>query len=781
MSTNTTVATRTAMAALTASAGDSAILTEAGREGVFAFSSANHSSGGIAVQDRSGTTVAAEPHDAFLVTKTGGTNNVYDAAAIGAQSFSGDYEIWMQRVSIPGSWLIGTSASAFSTNGYADIDFAISGGGTEVYFYGDGSSLSHLTMTSPADWLVLVRTGSTVKAYESATRTLTGARLLYTFSTSASGTHYLKGTLYESGAKVRVIALDKSAAGDGAVAADTAQALYVAGGGSATGANGAWVRQHEGLFAASWFGAGAAATALANTQAFAAAADLMCWLNGGTLLLEAGAVYTVGHQTLGGKPGSFSYAPDRILYLTAFSGEMAIDGRGATLKLADGLKYGSFDPSTGSAYYPTGTFTDTSYQASPAEGVIFAENFTGSLTVENLTIDGNIANASIGGHFGDTGWQIMHAGLQLLNPGRVTIRNVDVRAIGTDGCTYQATVPDKGSPAVPLLVENSRFEYNGRQGFSLAGGRGATFVNCGFNHTGRSASNPLTAGPVDSNPHSGFDMEPDAGNYARDIAFLNCEFLNNTGSGYTADSGRTQDISFHRCRFSGDNSFAIWIGKPGHVFRECIVAGVYHDASVTDLSATYEEGRATQYIDCIFKDDPAWTFNGSSIYGVYPSTAYSDCCFERCNFDYSAGSLYLPESSPETLYRNCTLTQAAAGRSQTNATFEGLTVLTYASGSPDSPIYFGRVLLNDVEQFVASETYNWPSIAAGSSTTHSVTVPGARTGDGRMYLARMAGGDGGLLFSARASADDTVTVTASNPTGAAIDLASDTLKVAGLR
>ena len=81
---------------------------------------------------------------------------------------------------------------------------------------------------------------------------------------------------------------------------------------------------------------------------------------------------------------------------------------------------------------------------------------------------------------------------------------------------------------------------------------------------------------------------------------------------------------------------------------------------------------------------------------------------------------------------------------------------------------------------MGSATFNWPSIAAGGSSSTTVTVPGARAGDNRVYLARMVAGTSGLVLSARPTADDTVTVSAVNPTSAAIDLASDTLKVVGL-
>lgn len=76
-----------------------------------------------------------------------------------------------------------------------------------------------------------------------------------------------------------------------------------------------------------------------------------------------------------------------------------------------------------------------------------------------------------------------------------------------------------------------------------------------------------------------------------------------------------------------------------------------------------------------------------------------------------------------------------------------------------------------------SKTHDWPSIAAGASTTTTVTVTGASVGDGKTYSADMSVGWSGLIASAAATSANTVTVTAYNPTGAAIDLASGTLTV----
>lgn len=76
-----------------------------------------------------------------------------------------------------------------------------------------------------------------------------------------------------------------------------------------------------------------------------------------------------------------------------------------------------------------------------------------------------------------------------------------------------------------------------------------------------------------------------------------------------------------------------------------------------------------------------------------------------------------------------------------------------------------------------SKTYDWPSIAAGSTASTTVTVTGATVGDGKYYAADMDLGWSGLISTATVTAPNTVTVTALNPTAAAISLASDTLSV----
>jgi len=85
------------------------------------------------------------------------------------------------------------------------------------------------------------------------------------------------------------------------------------------------------------------------------------------------------------------------------------------------------------------------------------------------------------------------------------------------------------------------------------------------------------------------------------------------------------------------------------------------------------------------------------------------------------------------------------------------------------PVDFGARYLQ------ALKTFDWPSIASGSSSTTTVTVVNAAFGD--FVEASMSVSIAGLTMTAYVSAPDTVTVVAANNTGGAIDLASAVLRV----
>jgi hypothetical protein len=84
-------------------------------------------------------------------------------------------------------------------------------------------------------------------------------------------------------------------------------------------------------------------------------------------------------------------------------------------------------------------------------------------------------------------------------------------------------------------------------------------------------------------------------------------------------------------------------------------------------------------------------------------------------------------------------------------------------------------LRHGVRELTAEASWDPPSIAAAASAQTSVTLSGARPGD--FVQAAFSLSTSGVVFLAQIGAQDTVTVTAWNRTGAAVDLGAGTVRV----
>lgn len=78
------------------------------------------------------------------------------------------------------------------------------------------------------------------------------------------------------------------------------------------------------------------------------------------------------------------------------------------------------------------------------------------------------------------------------------------------------------------------------------------------------------------------------------------------------------------------------------------------------------------------------------------------------------------------------------------------------------------------------KTFDFPSIAAGANSETTITVTGASVGDDVLVVWNVAP-PAGLIFSARVTATDTVTLRAQNPTAGAVDAASQAYRVLVLK
>ena len=90
-----------------------------------------------------------------------------------------------------------------------------------------------------------------------------------------------------------------------------------------------------------------------DTTAFQQAAEAMNAAGGGKLVIPEG-IYIVGRQSLAEARGlGYAYQPENILKISDCARPVIIEGYGAVLKAAPGLKLGSFDPVTGDIYDPS--------------------------------------------------------------------------------------------------------------------------------------------------------------------------------------------------------------------------------------------------------------------------------------------------------------------------------------------------------------------------------------------------------------------------------------------
>jgi hypothetical protein len=391
-----------------------------------------------------------------------------------------------------------------------------------------------------------------------------------------------------------------------------------------------------------------------DTAAFARMTEAVNAVGSGTIILQP-TTYVIGSQSSGPQLG-YAYEPAPIMEFDGCQGALTILGNGARLRCDDGLRFGTFNRTTGLATQNALPNYDVSQLASPYTAMITAQNCTGKIHIENLELDGNVAALIVGGPFGDTGWQIPATGLRLINnSGGETVKGVHSHHHALDGLLIDAA-PDRSSSTV---IQNFVSEFNARQGCSIVSGANFTFVDCAFNHTGK--------GGLHSAPGAGVDIEAET-HPIRNLAFSNCQFSNNSGVGMIADSGDTESARFTDCRFIATSSWGAWPAKPKFRFEDCQFVG-----SICQTCADLDPERAAQFLRCSFTDDPAL----SPTREVYqPKLAIADLGsgdlnvrFDGCNFDLKNASV-LPWTLQST-FNNCTMAQTSTQQSYPRGVFTG--------------------------------------------------------------------------------------------------------------
>ena len=360
-----------------------------------------------------------------------------------------------------------------------------------------------------------------------------------------------------------------------------------------------------------------------DTEAFQKAAAYINAQSGGKLVIPAGT-YIVGKQNFAGQTGlGYAYQGENVLVIRDCTEPVVVEAQGAKLKIADGLRFGSFDPVTGNIYNPPSMpFTDSNFRGQIGITIGFLNNKNISL-IGSLEIDGNIDNAIVGGTWGDAGRQLIAYGVWVFNNDQCYIENVwshhhclDGFASGYSGLTSEASVN------YPLTLMNCVAENNARQGWSMVGGRGVTAINCKFNNTGKDI-------PFSSSPGAGVDIEAE-GTWIRDVVLIDCEMSNNSGAGLVADSGNSASVTCIRCKFIGTTNASLWSLKPRMSFYDCLIVGTNFNA----FGDANNPDNANKFFNCRFTDEIIYSPTGA----VYTN-----------NFVINI------DNRPNVLFDNCTI------------------------------------------------------------------------------------------------------------------------------
>lgn len=387
-----------------------------------------------------------------------------------------------------------------------------------------------------------------------------------------------------------------------------------------------------------------------DTDAFAAAAAAINSAGGGTLVIPSG-VYIVGKQTFAGATGlGYSYLAANIIKIQNCTKPVIIEGNGAVLKAAAGLKFGSFDPVTGAVYNPSSLpFVNYDYRANAYWGMIELINNSGGVEVRNLELNGNISAAILGGFWGDTGRQCAANGIYAYGNSNFLVENIFTHHHCLDGVIigYNGLTPT--SPEYPHTIINVRSTYNARQGLSWVGGTNLTAISCQFSETGRAV--------FTSAPSSGLDIEAES-SVCRNGTFINCQMVNNVGPGMLAESGDGANCTFIRCTMIGRTNYSAWPNKPGLVFTDCSFLGAIVNAyGVAD--ATFRQN-AAKFNNCIFSNDSNYW---GTLFVASVSTGLANLGGSSANVIFDNCLFYAKESAigdlRNTIIKNSILTVAS--------------------------------------------------------------------------------------------------------------------------
>ena len=417
--------------------------------------------------------------------------------------------------------------------------------------------------------------------------------------------------------------------------------------------------------------------------------------NGRAVLHIPKGTYRVGQPGPTGQPDLLALHGCRNLSI------VGDDSASTEIRYADSLLYGTFDPATHQPYEPpVAFFTDWKWAVHGGTAIILQG--CDNVEVRDLRLNGNSPHLVVGGHWGDTGIQLPFDGIFVSDSRRIRLRQLAVCHFGRDGVQVLNHLAKRvDDPAQEgILLENSRFDYNGRQGLSITGANGLQATNCSFSHTGRVVI-PALSRPLYSNPGAGIDIEPEGG-YVANVRLERCRLVDNAGQALVSDRygngpPTTKNIVLCDCLLWGTTNWSAWVRQTDFLFENCRIYGAF----VTGCAvADY----ATRFVGCTFEDRP---YHGQPAYGqhlVYSNQEARAMRFTNCRFVGTRNYLLLarpaaPDSASRFRLASCTFEfdnaepPLGAADQLTSVAFSGNTIFAngpHRSGSQAREIVLGN-------------------------------------------------------------------------------------------
>jgi hypothetical protein len=334
-------------------------------------------------------------------------------------------------------------------------------------------------------------------------------------------------------------------------------------------------------------------------------------------------VLPFGKYKLGIPNGHNQNDPISFLFFIGLK-NFTIKGNNSKIFFEDNLMFGSFEKNGNNRRATAGISTNPLY----AHNIGTMLNFQNceNIKIESLILNGNCQNYKLGGQWGDNGIQLHSFGFKFYGCENTTLTNCDASYFGCDGMLLGRSKIDCNK----FKINNSKFEYNCRQGLSITGCKNLIIDKSKFNYTGFYYK---------SNPSSGIDIESESEGEIKNIIIKNCELKKNKGMAFITYntnnnanySNKISNISFENCTLETGGEFVLEAGHKKISFIKCKIYGTILNGCQTNIE---EDGN--KFISCLLSDnnsDAIYLFNHSLFYNY---SIAGKVTFENCIFDISS-------------------------------------------------------------------------------------------------------------------------------------------------